>query len=414
MEYDEDDPDHLERLQDASDWQAQQSAAERSYAGLARPWWSEEAYIFFSSLEGTDADLANERRRRGDFGKFNPDIDKVAPSTKRIVTKEMREERQREAAMFEAMTTMPKPEYFKIAPGKNWLQKCAHPIIVRRRIENRQVGLALPSIQKQAVEHARRVNPSSLIPEERPDVLMWGGRDILPEMHKETELMRRRGEVDGAHVDTMRDERELQVPQYLQHFANGWTPFDPAESDEERREAKADAEKKAVEKKRKRAHAHDLKGRMYNEKQSGATLLDRLALLEALEDNDKTLEEPTQAKQLADEWRATRKKMKAADPPTPQLPPELDIENVIWPDPVPAYLLERKEYYFIRKSKNPERWWKETAKPPKKEWWHDIPQHTTPTIPRQPFTTLCDNKENGEESSSDPEIVDEPPDVIAF
>ena len=57
----------------------------------------------------------------------------------------------------------------------------------------------------------------------------------------------------------------------------------------------------------------DLEDRMYNEKQSGATLLDRLALLTALENNELSAEPEKPTKQLANEWRATRKKMKVAE-----------------------------------------------------------------------------------------------------
>lgn len=391
---DEDDPDYIERLQDEADWQAQQSAHERSYAGLARPWWSPEAFAFFSSFEGTNADVSS----------FNPAFDKVAPSTKRNVTEEMREERRRQEAIFEAAATMPKPEYIMLEEKKP-MRKAANPIVRRRVVENRQAGIGLPGKRKLEVERAR---PSSLVPDERPDVLLWGGQDILPSLHGEMNLMRRRGDVDGAHVEMMRDERKLRVPDHLQHFAKGWDQFDPDESDEERREAEQKAEELRQNRKQERLEKlrrdHDLKSRMHREKQSGASLLDRLALLEALETNDgEPPEKPSQTQQLADEWRA--KKRKVVESKLPELPPELDTENIWWPDPVPAYLLEREGYYCFRKPKKPERWWGGKASPPPPvDWWNDLQKPQ-----RKPLATLSTT--NVDESSSDIEVVDLPPDL---
>lgn len=258
------------------------------------------------------------------------------------------------------------------------------PVKRKRVIRNRQGGLGLPSSRKQEMD------PSSFVPDERPDVLMWGERNVLPDMQEQLELMRRSGEIDSTQARMMHDERDLQVPDYLQHFAKGWTPPDPDESDEEAREAKAKAkvnsEKKAMEQRRERENAEDLEDRMYNEKHSGATFLDRLDLLAALEENEMSEEkEKPPTKQLADERRAAmRKKMKITEK-SRELSPEPDTEKRIWPSAVPAYLLEEKEK-------------------PKREWWHDITHQSRPAR-QQP---IVNNYK--EESSSDPEIIDEPPD----
>ena len=114
-------------------------------------------------------------------------------------------------------------------------------------------------------------------------------------------------------------------------------------------------------------------------------------------------------KQLADEWRAAMKKNMKVTESTPKpraLSPEPDTEKMIWPSAVPAYLLYRKDYYFIPLEKKRQRWWeeKEKPKPPKREWWHDI-THQSRQARQQAIA-----KNDKEESSSDPEVIDEPPD----
>jgi len=390
MDYDEDDPYRLERLQDEADWQAQQTSYERSFAGLPRPWWGEDAFAFFSSWDGLT------KGGSGPLGQFNPEVDKPGGGPDRSfgqdpisVTKETPKYREE----LESMINLPKPEYVYIN-GKKF-RKPDHPIVSRRRIENRQVGLALPSSRKRAVEQAKRIDPSSLIPDQRPDVVMWGGSDILPHIRNEAEIMRRKGVVHSDYNHNLRDERDLKPPDYLQHFAGGWTPFNLDESDEERRETKEKVKAEVEEKRRESSLKRDLQDRMCNEKCSGATFEDRLALLEALENNESPMDKPTETKLLVDEFKAKRRK--SDNNICSEASTELDIENITWPEPVPTYLLEREGYYFITKQ-----WWKQPLRPPnvKDPWWRR----------GESGERKC-HKLQTDELASDVEIVDEPPDA---
>ena len=90
------------------------------------------------------------------------------------------------------------------------------------------------------------------------------------------------------------------------------------------------------------------------------------------------------------------------------MPPlELDIENIWWPDAVPQYLLEREGYYGIHAPKTSKKWWMEHKTLPAvdSKWWHQ--QVVSHQCSSKPVIVKCNDVN---ESSSDPEIVDLPPD----
>ena len=321
------------------------------------------------------------------------------------ITDEIRAERRRVEERIQASACMPKSRYV----GTNRIKATEDREVARRRIANRQMGLALPSSRKRAID---RADPASLVPDDRPPSIMHGGRNIQPEW--------------------LKNEPDPEVPAYIQHFnragnwKGGWTPCTVDASDDDRRRNRNKAKK---DQRRKRDWRRAVEERMYNENQSGASLAERMKLLEAMELGSVPVDSPSSGSESSDDkaekhvdvtidpfakrtpvekllgdWRA-RKKVED----TPPTQPELDVEMLWWPDAVPHYLLEREGYYGIFQPKTCTLWWRQKAEVAevaevKTSWWDEAPSDR-----RIAKLTVADSTTE-QASSSDPEIVDAPPD----
>ena len=347
----------------------------------------------------------NERSWDDPFALAFPNEEGGVVASKRTrITDEIRAERRQAEERVQASASMPKPRYV----GTNPIKATEDREVARRRIANRQMGLALPSSRKRAID---RADPASLVPDERPQSIMFGGSDIQPEW--------------------LKDEPDPEVPEYIREFnrkakwKGGWAQPPVDASDDDRRWSRNKAKK---DQRRKRDWTRAVEERMYNENQSGASLAERMKLLEAMELGSVPVESPSSGSEssgddkaekhvdvtidpfakrspvekLLGDWRARKKKVEDSPPPQP----EIDVEMLWWPDAVPHYLLEREGYYGIRQPKTCTLWWRQKAEVAavKTSWWDEAPSD------RRIAKLVVADCKTEQVSSSDPEIVDAPPD----
>ena len=233
----------------------------------------------------------------------------------------------------------------------------------RRILRGRRAGPSLPS------SAARRLAEAGEDADDpRPDVLMFGGQDVLPEMQKELDGMARRCEM-GMRPGAQRllhDERSLEAPAYLQHFAGQTLRDDWAapELDVEREERewrsnyyreqkdpdrKTDRENLLQEYKfrkgMKRTEVEDEEWNFGRRERQDA-FSERLQKLQQDLAEEKARAAKREAKLKARKERLAREQAEAAEA-LRRLEEEEDVENRVYPDAVPAYLIDRPQYFFF-------------------------------------------------------------------
>lgn len=232
----------------------------------------------------------------------------------------------------------------------------------KRILRGRRAGPSLPS------SAARRLAEAGEdVEEERPDVLMFGGQNVLPEMQRELDGMARRGELNmrpGAQR-LLHDERSLEAPSYMRHFAGESLRDDWAvpELDVDREE-------------------REWRKQYYREQRDPDRKTDRELLLQEykfrkgikrteVEEEEWSFERPERQRQFAKRFKnveaelaeqhARMEKREAkvrarkerlareaakAEEALAKLEEEEDLENRVYPDAVPAYLIDRPQYFF--------------------------------------------------------------------
>jgi hypothetical protein len=192
----------------------------------------------------------------------------------------------------------------------------------QERVRCRALGIGnyLPTERRRLLTNS---TPEDTV--ERPNVLLFGGVDLYGAL---------KANVQGT----------VAVPAYIEHFngTRGWDE-EPREDEregereverkEKRDEAKATARKRRVE-------SANLQCRMDDETRSGTSCLDRLTILEMMEEH----EAPSERSDLVAEFKRARKSRVAK--PVERVEEE---EERFWPDPVPHYLIDRRESYGINR-----------------------------------------------------------------
>jgi len=203
--------------------------------------------------------------------------------------------------------------------------------------------------------------------EDRPDVIMFGGQNVLPDMQEEVSLMARRGEMGMTlgSEKVLHDERSLKVPCYLRHFAGDKLSKDwsAPEVDVEREEIQwrkeyyrelkdpdhqSEREKLLDEFKfRKSFKRTEVKQEEWNFERAARedAFSERLRKLQQNITEEKARSAKRDAKVHAREERLVREQKEAKEA-LRKLEEEQDLENRVFPDCVPAYLMDRPAYFF--------------------------------------------------------------------
>lgn len=238
----------------------------------------------------------------------------------------------------------------------------------RLRIANgRRAGLSLPSNKARRLAEASRDEGGEEF--DRPDVLMFGGHNVLPEMQKELPGMARKCEMNmrigSNHL--LHDERGLETPAYLKHFAgtslaNDWAAPE-LDIEEEEREWRSEyyAERRNPDrlsdresllqefkfrKRFKRTEVEDEVWRSEKSKRDDAYSA-RLQQLNADLAEEKARAAKHAAKLRSRDERLAREK-KEAEAALQKLEEEEDVENRVYPDAVPAFLMDRPQFFFYK------------------------------------------------------------------
>ena len=235
----------------------------------------------------------------------------------------------------------------------------------RRIIRGRRAGPSLPSnVARRSAEAGRDED------DDRPDVLMYGGQNVLPEMQEELAKKARRCEL-GMRLGSeklLHDERDLEEPNYLKHFvgsslATDWAAPELDVEEEERGwrneyykeqsnpDRLSDRENLLQEFKfRKRSKRTEVEDEVWRSEkaQREDAFSARLEQLKADLAEEKARAAKRDAKLRAREDRLAReqKEVLAA---LRKLEEEEDVENRVYPDCVPAFLMDRPQFYFYPK-----------------------------------------------------------------
>lgn len=245
------------------------------------------------------------------------------------------------------MQTMRKKLCFakgRLAPSDQEMRK----MIIR----GRRAGPSLPS------SVARRLAEASEdLYEERPDVLLVGGQNVLPQMRT---AIREEG-----LEDALMESRDIKAPKYLSHFAgqnlsDDWAPPE-IDIDEEEREWRDSFQQNRNDPNRrsdrellleefkfrkgfKRTEVEEEEW-MFEQASRDRAFADRLRKVQ----NELVVEleraSQREAKLKAREDRLKQEQLRAKKALS-WLEEEEDIENRVYPDAVPVYLMDRPSYYF--------------------------------------------------------------------
>lgn len=234
----------------------------------------------------------------------------------------------------------------------------------RRRVRRgRQAGPSLPSNAARRLAEAGEDSE-----EERPDVIMIGGQNVLPEMQKELGGMARKGELNmrPGSEQLLHDERTLEAPAYLRHFAGNslrddWAAPELDVEKEEREwrkqyareqrdpDRKTDREKLLEEYKlRKGIKRTEVEEEEWNfeRPERHRQFADRFKQVSAELAEQQARMAKREAKVKARKERLAREAAEAAEA-LRKLEEEEDLENRVYPDAVPAYLIDRPQYFFF-------------------------------------------------------------------
>lgn len=234
-----------------------------------------------------------------------------------------------------------------------------------RVMKSRRAGLSLPSNKARRLAEESRDEED--VERDQPDVMMYGGHNVLPEMQKELSRIARKGELNmRIGCDTLlHDERGLQAPAYLKHFAGTTLAADWAapelDVEEEEREWRSEYYKEQrnpdrlsdrenllqefkFRKRFKRTEVEDEVWRSETPKRNDAYSA-RLQQLQADLAEEKQRAAKRDAKVRAREERLA-KEQKGAEVALRKLDEEEDLENRVYPDCVPAFLMDRPQYFF--------------------------------------------------------------------
>ena len=227
----------------------------------------------------------------------------------------------------------------------------------------RRAGPSLPSNSARRLAEAGQNDQ-----DERPDVLMVGGRNILPELQDELSDLADKGELNmrPGSEKLLHDERSLEAPDYLKHFAgprlaDDWAAQDLDVDREEREwrrqhyrdlkdpDRKSDREKLLQEFKiRKGFKLTEVEQEEWDfeRPKRQEAYSKRLEQLKANLAEEKARSAKREAKVRARQERLDRDKQEAEEA-LRRLEEEEDIENRVYPDAVPAYLMDRPQYFFF-------------------------------------------------------------------
>jgi hypothetical protein len=285
----------------------------------------------------------------------------------------------------------------------------------KRILRGRRAGPSLPSSAARRLAEAGEDSE-----EERPDVLMVGGRNVLPEMQRELDGMARRCELGmrpGAQR-LMHDERSLEAPSYMRHFAGESLRDDWAapelDVDREEREwrrqlcreqrnpdRKTDRELLLQEYKfRKGIKRTEVEEEEWNferpERQDAFS--ERLQKLQQDLAEEKARAAKREAKVKTRKERLAREAAKAEEVLAKEEEEE-DLENRVYPDAVPAYLIDRPQYFFY------------PSRLPGNRRVLAVAQQPVVVAVGETSKTSKGGKAQ-EESDDDIEVVDAPPDTV--
>ena len=231
----------------------------------------------------------------------------------------------------------------------------------RRVLRGRKAGLSLPSSASRRVAEA-----SDDVADARPDVLMYGGIDVLPQMQEDSKEMARRCKLGmSPELLLLHDERKLAAPAYLRHFAGDRLKADWAapELDVDREERpwrqqyhleredpdfKSDRENLLQEFKFRKGHKRtEVEEEEWNfeKPERKDAFSERLQKLQQDMAEQQARVDKREAKVKARNERLDREQ-KAAEDALKKLEEEEDLENRVYPDCIPAYLMDRPSYYF--------------------------------------------------------------------
>jgi hypothetical protein len=247
--------------------------------------------------------------------------------------------------------------------------------VLARRVRGRMTGPSLPS------NRARRdAEASNAVPDEYPDVLMFGGFNVLPEIQRELGQFARKGEMNmrPGSEKLLHDERELSAPAYLKHFAGAslgadWSAEHPDDLlEQEDREWRANQKRKRMEERERndtRSEAEKLVTKYKIRKNMDVTgeIMEEDAeeQLAKMRENQREIEAiraelaRREEEKRREEEELEKQLMKAMNDAVQEPGEEAvdgydsDIENREYPDPVPSYLLDRREHYLLKPKTKP-------------------------------------------------------------
>jgi hypothetical protein len=294
---------------------------------------------------------------------------------------------------------------------------------VARKVRGRMAGNSLPSNRARLDAEA-----SGAVREEYPDVLMFGGVNVLPEMQRELGQLARKGEMNmrTGSEQLLHDERKLSAPDYLMHFAGerlgaDWAAEDPDDlmeqedrewragqkrrrkEERERNDTRTETEKLVT--KYKIRKNMDVTGEIMEEdaEEQLAKMRENEREIEAIRAELARREEDDLEKQLLEAMQDKEEvKEEAKEEATDGY--DSDIENREYPDPVPSYLLDRREHYMLKPKPKPHA----RKQPALGERSANSLAIHNPTYAWPRFGPVA---YDDADSDSDCEIVDAPPDV---
>jgi hypothetical protein len=292
----------------------------------------------------------------------------------------------------------------------------------RRIIRGRRAGPSLPSNAARKRAEARRDEDDE--DDDRPDVLMYGGHDVLPSMQKELSGMARRCEINmrPGCDSLLHDERGLEAPAYLKHFAGtslatDWVAPELDVEEEERGwrneyykeqsnpDRLSDRDNLLQEFKfRKRSKRTEVEDEVWRSEKSRRddAYSARLEQLKADLAEEKARATKRDAKVKAREERLAREQQEAKE--ALRKLEEEDLENRVYPDAIPAYLMDRPQYFF-HPSKLPGN---------KREVLAEAQQPVVVVAPLRPAQTVakCGGQVGPESEDEEVAVVEGPPDDV--
>ena len=222
----------------------------------------------------------------------------------------------------------------------------------RTIMRGRKAGPSLPS------SLARRLAEASEdVEEERPYVLLVGGQNVLPQMGMEG--------AERALENVLKDSRVLEVPKYLHHFAGSnlsddWAPAEINVEEEERewretlykqerdhnRRSERDGliQEYKFRKGLKRTEVEEEEWR-FEQASRDRSLAQRRqqAQFELAVERERAAQREAKLQRREDRLKQEEMRSKKA---LVQLDREEDLENRVYPDCVPVYLMDRASCYF--------------------------------------------------------------------